>query len=192
MSTCAPRSIAAGYTQQQAQRIRFWYDPSEIVARPNRNVDAATAYDRYALSSRAFREALGFNEDDAPSTSEILLRMLNQKGPISPELAESLMRVLAPAMMEAARGAAAEASDNPLPGEVNDILGFETTPAPETATSEEDGEPLPPEPEFFTPPGAPAPANPSAPPSPQGPRAATPAAQGPSDQIPGLPPTPRS
>ena len=121
-----PSLQASGYTAQQARRVRFWYDPSEIVARPNRNTDAATAYDRYALSSRALREALGFNEDDAPNPAEVIMRMLQQKGPMTPETAESLMRVLAPNTLETARSQAAANSDNPLPDEVNDILGFET------------------------------------------------------------------
>ena len=86
-----PALIAAGYTREQAERIRFWYDPSEVVSRPNRNADALQAYDRYSLSSRALREATGFSEDDAPTIQEVVLRLLQQKGPITPELAEALL-----------------------------------------------------------------------------------------------------
>lgn len=186
-----PAIQAHGYTMQQAERVRFWYDPSEVVTRPNRNNDATSAYDRYALSARSFREALGFNEDDAPTPTEVLMRMLQQKGPITPELAEALMRVLAPMLMEAARSQAAEASGNALPAEVQDVLfggspAEAPAPAPEAAPPEPEGEASPTVQEVMTP---------SAPPKVQGPRSATPATPqtvAEADQIPGLPPFPRS
>ena len=149
-----PALMAAGYTVEQAARIRVWYDPSEVVARPNRNADAIQAYDRYALSARSLREANGFNESDAPAPAELILRMLLQKGPIGPDLAEALMRGIAPLAMETARGASQEASDNPLPPEVQELLNPGSTQnqqpaAPETAEQPEaapPAEPAPPAP----------------------------------------------
>ena len=125
-----PALVASGYTVEQAARCRVWYDPSEVVARPNRNQDATQAYDRYQLSGRSLREAMGFNEADAPAPAELMLRMLLQKGPITPDLSEALMRNFAPIAMAAAREAAQEASENPLPDEVQQLLNPGAAPAP--------------------------------------------------------------
>jgi hypothetical protein len=187
-----PSLIAMGYTVQQAERIRLWYDPSDVVVRPNRNADAISNYDRYALSGRALREATGFNEDDAPTPTEVIMRLLFQKGPMTPELAESLMRAFAPGILEAARQAGQASSENPLPPEVNDILDL-TGPGPAAAPTEPQplnpSEPLPPSAaEALPSTQAPAP-----PPKTQGPRAASPAVnpENTDTGIPGLPPTPR-
>jgi hypothetical protein len=212
-----PALQAVGFTLQQAQRVRVWYDPSAVVARPNRAQDAINAYDRFSLSSRSLREASGFNEDDAPTPTELILRMLLQKGPISPELSESLMRSIAPLFMEATRQATAASSDNPLPPEVQSALGLPGT-AP-TAPSQ-DAAPAAPAADLIPPTGVPAvhdtrdqtkkpgnappthgtaptpgtshttPTAPSA--TPTGPHPAHPAQQTPnSSQVPLLPPTPQ-
>jgi hypothetical protein len=212
-----PALQAVGFTLQQAQRVRVWYDPSAVVARPNRAQDAINAYDRFSLSSRSLREASGFNEDDAPTPTELILRMLLQKGPISPELSESLMRSIAPLFMEATRQATAASSDNPLPPEVQSALGLPGT-AP-TAPSQ-DAAPAAPAADLIPPTGVPAvhdtrdqtkkpgnappthgtaptpgtshttPTAPSA--TPTGPHPAHPAQQAPnSSQVPLLPPTPQ-
>ena len=128
-----PALMAANYTVEQAARIRVWYDPSEVVARPNRNADAIQAYDRYALSARSLREANGFNESDAPAPAELILRMLLQKGPIGPDLAEALMRGIAPLAMQTARDASQDASENPLPPEVQELLNPGSTKSQEAA-----------------------------------------------------------
>ena len=138
-----PALMATGYTREQAARCRVWYDPSEVVARPNRNQDAVQAYDRYALSATSLREAMGFNEADAPPPAELVLRMLLQKGPITPDLAEALMRAIAPLTMNSARNAAAEASENPLPPEVQELLnpGGPRPPAEAEAETEPEAPP---------------------------------------------------
>jgi hypothetical protein len=131
-----PALVASGFTPQQASRITLWYDPSPIVNHPNRNQDAANAYDRFALSARALREASSFSEVDAPSDAELILRILLLKGSLTPELAESLMRNISPLTFEAARAAQAEATGNELPAEVQEALGFSTgEEATDTGTS---------------------------------------------------------
>jgi hypothetical protein len=154
-----PALQADGFTLQQAQRVRVWYDPSAVVARPNRAQDAINAYDRFSLSSRSLREASGFNEDDAPTPTELILRMLLQKGPISPELSESLMRSIAPLFMEATRQATAASSDNPLPPEVQSALGLPGT-APTAPTAppapSQDAAPAAPAADLIPPTGVPA------------------------------------
>jgi hypothetical protein len=199
-----PAVEAAGYTTEQVARIRIWYDPSAVVARPNRSQDAVSLFDRYSLSSSALRDATGFNESDAPSPTELILRMLLQKGPISPELSEALMRSVAPMMMEATRQAAQASSDNPLPPEVQDLLGGSaaglTPPAPtdqpaaaaSAPTPERPGNATPAQPADAESPAPATPGNISSPPEPRGPRPGRPTTNPPSSTPPLLPPrTPR-
>lgn len=176
-----PSLVAMGYTREQAARVRIWYDPSEVVARPNRNQDAIQAFDRYQLSGRSLRESMGFNEADAPRPAELLLRMLLQKGPMTPDLSEALMRHFAPLAMNAAQQSAQEASENPLPPEVQQLLNPDAAPA---ASAEPE-----PEPEL-APPAEPAPPAPDAS-NARGPRGGRPAETPVGDGISLLPPTPR-
>jgi len=49
----------------------IWYDPSEIVMRPDRSKEAIEAYDRGELSGPAFLRELGFSETDQPDEEEL-------------------------------------------------------------------------------------------------------------------------
>ena len=187
-----PTLQAHGFTPQQANQIALWYDPSNVARRANREQSATTLYDRYALSARALREAAGFSSADAPDPTEIIMRLLVQKGPVGPELAEALMRVLAPNTLAEATDAASGASDNPLPPELLQALGGAPAPTDEPTPTDEP---------------APAPA-PAPTPTPTGPRPGRPSTPGASDNarpasapegeipLPGgislLPPTPRA
>lgn len=184
-----PALTAAGFSPHQAAQITLWYDSNTVVRRPNREQSAIAAYDRFALSSRALREATGFAETDAPTPSEVILRMMFQRGPLGPELAEALMRAIAPIMLADATDAAATA-ESALPPELLEALG---APNPTPTPTPTEPEPAP----------APAPA-----PTPTGPRAARPATPGASttgrtestgqgeiplpDGVTLLPPTPRA
>jgi hypothetical protein len=168
-----PYLQATGYTREQAQRIVLWFDPTDIINRPNRTEDANDGFDRYVLSASAWRAAHGFDESAAPDPAELVLRFLSDKGQVSPELTETLLKVIAPLTMEQARQANAETAQNPLPPEVQQALGLPPS-APPDAT--------PP------PPGAPAPNAPVAPAAPNAPgQTATPA---PTPTPPTRPPTP--
>lgn len=50
--------------------VRVWYDPTAVVEDPDRNRAAAEAHDRLAISDEAYREATGWEEDDAPTPEE--------------------------------------------------------------------------------------------------------------------------
>jgi hypothetical protein len=52
-------------------RIVMWYDPSEIVQRPDKSDDAILAYDRLEISGRALRREIGMSESDKPSSNEL-------------------------------------------------------------------------------------------------------------------------
>lgn len=49
----------------------IWYDPSEIVMRPDRSKEALEAYDRGELSGPALLRELGFSETDQPDEAEL-------------------------------------------------------------------------------------------------------------------------
>lgn len=49
----------------------IWYDPSEIVMRPDRSQVALEAYDRGELSGPALLRELGFSENDQPDEAEL-------------------------------------------------------------------------------------------------------------------------
>jgi hypothetical protein len=52
-------------------RIVMWYDPSEIVQRPDKSDDAILAYDRLEISGRALRREIGMSESDKPSSEDL-------------------------------------------------------------------------------------------------------------------------
>lgn len=52
-------------------RIVMWYDPSEIVQRPDKSMAADEAYDRMEINSIAYRREKGFSESDAPTPAEL-------------------------------------------------------------------------------------------------------------------------
>lgn len=52
-------------------RIVMWYDPSEIVQRPDKSMAADEAYDRMEINGIAYRREKGFSESDAPTEEEL-------------------------------------------------------------------------------------------------------------------------
>jgi hypothetical protein len=58
-----------GYSDEQIDNTVVWYDVEHLIVRPNRGTDARDAHSAGAISDEAFRDALGFSEDDAPEGS---------------------------------------------------------------------------------------------------------------------------
>ena len=52
-------------------RIVVWYDPSEIVMRPDKSEHAMQAYDRMEINGAAFRREIGMNESDKPTPAQL-------------------------------------------------------------------------------------------------------------------------
>lgn len=52
-------------------RIVIWYDPSEIVQRPDKSRAADEAYDRMEINGVAYRREKGFSESDRPSDADL-------------------------------------------------------------------------------------------------------------------------
>lgn len=147
--------VAHGFTRDDADKVVLWYDPADVVVRPNRNEDATQGFDRYAISAEAWRRTHGFSEDDAPDEEEVVQRLVIAKGQIPDALTEALLRVFAPAIMGRARAANPEVDSN-LPPEVQQALGAPPSEAPAAPaaplpTAEQDAQPEP-EPDVPAPP----------------------------------------
>jgi hypothetical protein len=110
-----PYLLANGFTEPEVERIVVWYDPSQVATRNDRAADADMGFDKMAISYETWRRTHGFSEAEAPSPTEITLRMLIEKGMITPELTEAMLGVVAPDVMEKIRGAAQAASPAPVP-----------------------------------------------------------------------------
>ena len=134
-----PYLLANGYSQSEVDRIVVWYDPSAVSTRNDRAADADAGYDRMAVSSDTWRRAHGFSDQDAPTPTELALRMLTEKGVITPELTEAMLNAVAPDVMNAVREAQQASSVAPLPPDVESVLQQATgaTPAPEAETTPE-------------------------------------------------------
>lgn len=117
-----PYLKSQGWSEADVDRVVVWYDPSSVATRNDRATDADVGYDNMTISADTWRRAHGFSDADAPTPNEMILRLLQAKGTIPPELSEALLAVVAPEVMEAARAAQQSASVAPIPGQAQEIL----------------------------------------------------------------------
>lgn len=146
-----PALRSLGFTEDEVRKCVVWYDAFEVTRRPNRAEDADRGYNNHLISGASWRKAHQFSDDDAPTSTEVAFRMLLEKGTITPELAESLLTVVAPDVMQAVRDASQAASPDtavppaveealggvpaaPATSDSSEVSGDELTPAPETPT----------------------------------------------------------
>jgi hypothetical protein len=125
-----PYLIANGYTESEANRITVWYDPSAVSTRNDRAADADAGYDRMAISSDTWRRAHGFSDQDAPTPNELALRMMTEKGAMTPELTEAMLAAIAPEIMNAVKAAQQASSVAPIPDAVAEALSQPAPAAP--------------------------------------------------------------
>lgn len=124
-----PALVAAGFSQADAEKVVIWFDPTAVATRSDRAADADSGFDKYAISYEAWRRAHGFSVADAPGPNEVAFRMMVERGGITPDLTEAMLRAVAPEFAAAVRAAAQEASPAPVPPEVENLLN---APAPVT------------------------------------------------------------
>jgi hypothetical protein len=165
-----PYLLANGFTEPEVERIVVWYDPSQVATRNDRAADADMGFDKMAISYETWRRTHGFSEAEAPSPTEITLRMLIEKGMITPELTEAMLGVVAPDVMEKIRGAAQAASPAPVPEDALQALQGEPPAEGGEAPAPEASEP----PALAEPTATPAEATPAQEPAPITPSDATP------------------
>jgi hypothetical protein len=127
-----PYLIAQGYPQSDVDKITIWYDPSAIATRNDRATDADAGFDRGAVSYHTWRRSHGFSDADAPSPNELAIRMLYEKGAITPELTEAMLGAIAPDIMGTVRESQQQSSVAPIPPEVQEALSGQPTDSPAT------------------------------------------------------------
>lgn len=122
----------AGFPPEQVKRIRVWYDAGQITENPNRRQDALDALDHILIGPAAGREALGFNDGDAP-TPEEALQLIAAKNGIDQSTAAAIL----------AWGAREDGAEN-LPPEIGEPVQRAQLPAARPAPAPAAGDPTAP------------------------------------------------
>ncbi len=117
-----PYLISIGYSELEVNRLVIWYDPSQVATRNDRAADADAGFDKLAVSYDSWRRAHGFSDQDAPDSTELALRLIINKGAITPELTEAMLGAVSPDLMEKVKGVAQQNSVAPIPPEIEQAL----------------------------------------------------------------------
>ena len=125
-----PYLVANGYDEDAVAKIQVWYDPSQVATRNDRATDADSGFDKMAVSYDTWRRAHGFSDADAPSPAELALRLVIEKGMITPELTQSMLEAVAPELRELINKASQANSVAPMPPEIEQLLAGQA-PAPD-------------------------------------------------------------
>ena len=126
-----PYLVANGYPEADVARIHIWYDPSQIATRNDRAQDADTGFEKMAVSYDTWRRSHGFSDQDAPTPQELALRLIINKGAITPELTEAMLSAVAPEIMALVKDVSQSQNVAPMPPELQQVLsGQPAAPAP--------------------------------------------------------------
>lgn len=140
-----PYLVANGYPEEEVRKLCIWYDPSLVATRNDRAADADSGFDKMAVSYNTWRRAHGFSEADAPDPKEFALRLIMQKGMVTPEFTERMLQAVAPEVLGQIRKQAMEESGAGIPEDIDQILQEATgepTASPATTTEETTTPPL--------------------------------------------------
>jgi hypothetical protein len=143
-----PRLLARGFSPAEIAQLSVWYDPSEVVTRPDRSEDADKGYDRKLISGAAWRRAHGFSEADAPSNDEIAIRVALD-GQITADITLEFLRRVAPDLVAQAEKLVQEAggdiaTGNPKAEKSPDYVPEANTPNADPPASNPQGGTMPP------------------------------------------------
>ena len=117
-----PYLIANGYPESEVRRLHIWYDPSQVATRNDRATDADAGFDKMAVSYDTWRRAHGFSDQDAPTPAELALRLIINKGAITPELTEAMLSAVAPEVMDLVREVSQASNPAPMSPEIDQLL----------------------------------------------------------------------
>ena len=117
-----PMLRAKGYSEADLNRVVVWYDPSEIVTRPNQAADANDGYDRMLVGPSAWRREHGFGDDDAPSEAEMGMMLLTSGTPLPPDVQMALLQALLPKVLGKQREENVAEQPVPMPQSATDML----------------------------------------------------------------------
>lgn len=157
----------AGVPEDVASTTFVWFDPEAIIVKPDTAETAGVAFTAGVISPAAYRNALGFTEDDAPDDADSLRHMLLSGKRIDPFVEVQLLieSGLAPADTQLPApgfgivGELKSVSALPMPGVNPDapppvivsprppvVPGEPAVPPPPTAPPTSGSEPVPPKP----------------------------------------------
>lgn len=134
LTTAYLRPVLARHGIDPAFISKFviWYNPSQIVTRPDRSSAANEGYDRFLISGDAWRRSRGYSDLDAPTDDEIVRRLALEKVQIPQDTGTALIENLHPSFFERVRRQNQSAAG--VPPELGDILSGSTP--TEDATNE--------------------------------------------------------
>jgi len=115
-----PKLKQLGIDPEIAASMVIWYDPSDIVTRPDRSQAANDGFDRKILSAKAWRSSRGFTELDAPDEEELIARLAIERAQIPPEMASPMLETLNPEFFAEVRQQGQAASE--MPTDISQML----------------------------------------------------------------------
>jgi hypothetical protein len=118
-----PRLKQRGFEDAEINRIVVWYDPSQIVTRPNQSDEVTVGFEHFLVGPKAWRRENGLAETDAPTEQELALMLLASKGVLPPDTTVSLLNVALPGVLKAEREQNIAESPVPMPDSAQQILG---------------------------------------------------------------------
>ena len=90
---------AAGQPQYWIDRACIWYDPTDLISKPDPMANAIQLWDRDVLSNGALLKAGGFADADKPDPLETEIRMLLKLRAFPPNVVEALIHALDPNLL---------------------------------------------------------------------------------------------
>jgi hypothetical protein len=90
-----PGLLDAGHDPAQVARLQVWYDASLLLGNPDTDANADAAFDNQAISWAAYRRAKGYDDADAPTEREQLMRAGLMRGILTADLTAQLLNLLA-------------------------------------------------------------------------------------------------
>jgi hypothetical protein len=121
-------------TDDDLDAVCIWYDPSELVIKPDDSAAADKGFDNFAIGADAWRRANGFSDSDAPSEHELALRYMLNKGVPQPDQMSTLFKTAFPNVTDSARAANIQSSPVPMPESAQELLYGQVV-APTDATT---------------------------------------------------------
>jgi hypothetical protein len=107
-----PHLLARGFDPEYVKNVSVWYDPSEVVTRPDRSEDADKGYDKMLIGGATWRRAHGFSETDAPAPEEFAKRIA-MAGGVPQGTTVDFLRLIAPELVAQAELLAQQSMSNP-------------------------------------------------------------------------------
>lgn len=131
----------AGFPEELVRRAVIWYDPSDIVTRPDKSSAANEGFDKMVLSAEAWRRTRGFPESDAPSNEELLARVAFNNTQLPQDTSLALLEHFVPETFTAMRQAGQ--AQTGMPESVTDLINPKKPPGETAAPAEQPDEVTP-------------------------------------------------